>query len=358
MTERSKLATWLYDANIARRLGGHPFAVGLDRMPMYGFFQTMASRSPLIAKLGLDTVLDATPETPTVLLPDRLGFNGKEPSLPFQLVWNYLNGLYPDVCSVDDIDWQANSSEETHIWPLLTLDQKYAVLYYAGVFDIPIQTSFVSTYVSLFLEDLEDVLSKEIGIGPISSDEPRAWTRFAKVAYEVRPLISDKESLTWIISERYRQDLEQPNIKDRVPLTYMEILPSDDGTFSYESLKTALSESSTDQPVMVEVHEYVEGLPKKLLGAWTVQNVRNLTPEQITGVRPDEISDSPYGFGLELVLMYHRYGGHYLFVTAKSGEDKIGLFACPGSGRSLWLAPALKESPDEDLYVKPRFFKA
>lgn len=344
MTEAKRIALrlddakeWLYDPEIARRLGGRPFAVGPDQEIVYGAFATMVSRSLYFQRMNLKGVMAATEDNAISLLEEDTGFDSKSPvNYPFRIVWNYLNGIYPEIAT--------DASTGDYVWPYdLNIDQKYMVLYYATYFEIPIERDFFQVYLNLFVRDLSDELQLALAKGqfnvvtgphafPTTSNFPQHLIR---LAFNIRDMLNptQRETIASALPTAYMQDMLYG--KANVPEGYTEILPNVKGIYDYNDL--------TGKNLSVEILEN-----GKSLGTYRVSDIANLSPDEL------DLAD----LGPATDQAYRSQGARSNFMRVIVASPNGVFTICEAPSRKVWFVPSLGILDQNNRYARVRFFAA
>lgn len=359
-----KACNYLYDTELMALMGGRPFIVGKARFPVYGFLPTLISRSKLIEILVEDDVDQFTSSEPFHLLPDEKGFDGLELPFSFKIVWNYLNGIYPETYM----------DEDQRMWPKdgLTIEEKYQTVYYINWFGIDVKAPFVDHYVTLFTYDLVDALheAKKQEEKAVMKLPPEYGQRLVELAFLLRPIIGQVEHQPFRLYERLAEVLPVDKQRDMVfgtpklPKEY-QLLPADEKK-GYQGLDIQSQMSESSKPLQIyffalweeDLHVYKEH------GPFEVKNILEVTPEELTGVTPPErkavsadafgiplplpslpspvqvLPDSPVGFPSDVVQWYHNkaWADQFMIITVKTDKGDIRLYQAPNL--RYWLAPA------------------
>ena len=373
---------YLYDAKMMEDLGGYPFVVGQAKYLVYGFLPTLITRSDIIAT-SVKTNLDQfTSREPTAVLPDDANFGGLEPPYAFKIVWNYLNGVYPEFYVEAGSDWP--------LWPKedMTIEEKYLTLFYMNWFGINPKSAFANHYVGLFVTDLVDELKKD-------SNDVKRLDRLVQLAFTVRPIIAGvmREPYAYYMAiaaplpEKYQRDMLY-GVPD-VPAGYKELehvfktIPPSQApgvisvypayTTNYDILKTAKDLRAAFYSLRSQ--DRID----KNFGIFKVKDIAQLTAEEITGVKqpprpptqplpgllpalpgafPGPLpvptgspplpsvyeplpkwEPSPFGLDREAVQIYFdNRSEKFLLVTVETDQGDVGLYQAPD--QIHWYAPA------------------
>lgn len=323
---------WLYSSDGAQ-LGCKPFLVGTAKIKIYGCIPPMATRCNFFASIAEDiSGLKAISEqNPYPLLADYQHFDEGKILPSFRVVWNYINGMYPEFTRLNDERSREDQPAEP-TWPseINTILEKYRVLYFANYFGIPLLTDdrFMTKYVDLFANDL----AKEF-----KAATQETLPSLLTMARGMRSLIYQTsvkygEALELIgaaMPQEFRYDFIYGLRDPQIPANYWEIYPSDQGIFSYDQLKEA-------KGLVAQMYDYDESK-----GIREIKTAELLPVEQVRQLRELSGSDAGAFDAFSNVLVLRTATSMLIQPTVYTSNYYLG----------KWLAPELKQP---QFYSSPR----
>lgn len=246
-------ADWLY-TNDGAEMGCKPFIVA-GKHKIYGSIPQLVSRCGFFAALTGDirSLKEASERAPFVLLADDKRFDsGMLES--FNIVWNYINGVYPDLVLKEQPDF----IRPVAVWPRegMTIEEKYRVLYFCDYFSVPAGTDskFLEEYARLLVTDLEkemkSVAERHAALAGSQGQVAVAqeYNKLVQMALTLRNVImitatlDGDDYLGWFgnyMHPEQKQEMKYGKRDPGIPAAYKEIYPDAKGMFSYDQLNEA-----------------------------------------------------------------------------------------------------------------------